>query len=282
MSNRKRHTQAFILAAFLFALPLTATLFYWPSHHTISETSLHPIPLTLAEFSQPAPPVKKPSPSPQPEPAAPTNATVPETPAPPIKPVPPINSEPMRPEKPHPKTVTKPHPAPEPVKKPNTSARPAPLPQKSMPSVQTPPPPEKASQPSLSPTEKPQRDTHPPASQPAPSVHAPPSENEQLLKQLKQTYLNQLRRTIAQLAQDTYPRRARRRGQSGEVILRFTLNADGTIHALEVLQSSGFYLLDEAATAVIQDEMHSRFKPFPPALPPTPIQITIPIRYQLR
>lgn len=281
MSNRKRHTQAFILAAVLFALPLVAALFYWPSHHTISETSLHPIPLTLAEFAQPAPPSKKTPPSPQTEPAQ-TNTTVPEPPAPPTKPMPPINPEPIPPKKPQPKTVTKTHPAPEPVKKPNTSAQPAPLPQKSMPPVQTPSPPEKASQPSLSPTEKSQRDTQPPPSQPAPPAHTPPSANEQLLKQLKQTYLNQLRRTIAQLAQDTYPRRARRRGQSGEVILRFTLNADGTIHTLEVLKSSGFYLLDEAATAVIQDEMNSRFKPFPPALPPTPIQITIPIRYQLR
>lgn len=68
----------------------------------------------------------------------------------------------------------------------------------------------------------------------------------------------------------------------GTVTLHFTLHPDGRIDRLSVLQSSGHDVLDEAARAIIEEEMDSRFDPFPAALPPQPIEVTIPIRYRLR
>ncbi len=68
----------------------------------------------------------------------------------------------------------------------------------------------------------------------------------------------------------------------GTVTLHFTLHPDGRIDRLSVRQRSGHEVLDEAARAIIEEAMGSRFDPFPPALPHQPIEVTIPIRYRLR
>ncbi len=99
---------------------------------------------------------------------------------------------------------------------------------------------------------------------------------------LKRRYLDALRRTIAQLAQDSYPYRARRRGLEGTVVLSFVINQDGRINHLRLHQSSGYTLLDEAARQVIEEEMRMRFRPFPQGLNLSQIEVSIPIRYQLR
>ena len=99
---------------------------------------------------------------------------------------------------------------------------------------------------------------------------------------LKRHYLDALRRTIAQLAQDSYPYRARRRGQEGTVTLHFVIHADGRISRLRLTHSSGHALLDDAARRVIEEDMGMRFQPFPEGLNLPQIEVTIPIRYQLR
>lgn len=98
----------------------------------------------------------------------------------------------------------------------------------------------------------------------------------------KRRYLEQLRATIAHLARDHYPYRARRLGQQGTVTLRFILDAKGQIHNLSLLSSSGYHLLDNAAREIIEEQMRLQFQPFPPGLNLPRLEVTIPIRYQLR
>lgn len=46
-----------------------------------------------------------------------------------------------------------------------------------------------------------------------------------------------------------YPRSARRRGMTGEVLIRALLNANGDIQELAIVESSGYSVLDDAAVA---------------------------------
>ena len=55
-----------------------------------------------------------------------------------------------------------------------------------------------------------------------------------------------------------YPELARRRGQEGTVRLLVQVGADGLVHNLGILHSSGYTLLDEAAVRAVQ---RWRFKP---------------------
>ncbi|AHX12224.1 energy transducer TonB [Dyella jiangningensis] len=49
-----------------------------------------------------------------------------------------------------------------------------------------------------------------------------------------------------------YPNEARRRGLHGDVLLTVTLNRDGTVKGIEVVQSSGQPLLDAAAQRIVR------------------------------
>lgn len=49
-----------------------------------------------------------------------------------------------------------------------------------------------------------------------------------------------------------YPAMSRRNGEEGKVILRVLVKADGSAGEVQVRQSSGFPLLDEAARAAVQ------------------------------
>jgi protein TonB len=57
-----------------------------------------------------------------------------------------------------------------------------------------------------------------------------------------------------------YPEEARERGLHGDVLLTVVLNLDGSIKSIEVIQSSGEAVLDEAAKRIVQ-----LAAPFPPA-----------------
>jgi periplasmic protein TonB len=50
-----------------------------------------------------------------------------------------------------------------------------------------------------------------------------------------------------------YPLLARRMGAQGEVLLRVRVRQDGSVAAVEIVHSSGFALLDEAATRTVRD-----------------------------
>ena len=71
-----------------------------------------------------------------------------------------------------------------------------------------------------------------------------------------------------------YPAQARRMGFSGVCKYSFAINMDGQISELQVVESSGHQVLDEAGKKAIL-----RSSPFP--VPPTPARIIIPIKFSL-
>ena len=48
-----------------------------------------------------------------------------------------------------------------------------------------------------------------------------------------------------------YPDEARREKLSGNLLLDVAINADGTIHSVQVLRSSGYQVLDDAAKRIV-------------------------------
>ncbi|NLV97543.1 MAG: energy transducer TonB, partial [Desulfovibrionales bacterium] len=71
-----------------------------------------------------------------------------------------------------------------------------------------------------------------------------------------------------------YPAQARRMGFSGVCKYSFAINMDGQISELEVVESSGHHVLDEAGKKAIV-----RSLPFP--VPPIPARIIMPIKFSL-
>ncbi|HSD50633.1 MAG TPA: energy transducer TonB [Candidatus Methylomirabilis sp.] len=83
-------------------------------------------------------------------------------------------------------------------------------------------------------------------------------------------HLQTIRRRIHEAR--TYPEVARRQGIEGTVELRFRIGADGSVLAMEILQSSGSRTLDEAAEQTIR-----RAAPYPPVSG----WIRLPLSYRL-
>lgn len=75
-----------------------------------------------------------------------------------------------------------------------------------------------------------------------------------------------------------YPRASRRAGESGLVVVRVFVGADGLPRQLQVLQSSGFERLDEAA---LEGVRRARFKPPTENGQPTAGWARIPIPFEL-
>ncbi len=76
------------------------------------------------------------------------------------------------------------------------------------------------------------------------------------------------------MARLVYPPLARRQGWSGQVMVEFTVCADGSIEALRVVGSSGRSLLDRQALLAVQAAA-----PFPK--PPVPARISLPVSFNL-
>ncbi len=285
MSSRKRH-----LTAFLIALLVSGILFLLVWHSLTGQSPMAQpqqkiVPLELAELAARSPRQAAPQP--------PEKADMP--------PATPQDSRPPKAETPQPRprpTSSKPKPSPQPVAKPKpksqTSSKPAVTKSgptrshiKAKPRIQQKPPKSTAKampKPTRPATAAPQPAT-PAAPKPpiaAPQPPAATSSAPAVDPGVKRRYLERLRRTIAQLAQDSYPYRARRRGQQGTVTLRFTIHANGRITHLSLAATSGFHLLDEAALAVIDEGMQRHFEPFPDTLRLPRLEVTIPIRYRLR
>jgi protein TonB len=77
-----------------------------------------------------------------------------------------------------------------------------------------------------------------------------------------------------------YPRPAQEQHQEGVVYLRFTMDRAGRVLAAQIDRGSGFALLDEEATALVQ-----RAQPLPAPPPETPgatITLTLPVQFSLR
>lgn len=244
------------------------------------------VPFELTELAAVSPqkptpqPKKAIAPPPTPQDSRPHKAETPQVQPKPATPKPKPSSQPVAKPKPKPKpkaiskaAVAKPKPQAHPLQ---AKAKTQPKPLKTL--AKATPKPERQTATTH------QAATTPASKQPAaaPNPPAATSSTPAVDPGIKRRYLEALRRTIAQLAQDSYPYRARRRGQQGTVTLSFTIHADGRITNLIQTGSSGHALLDEAARRVIEEDMNMRFQPFPKGLNLEQLQVTIPLRYQLR
>jgi len=182
---------------------------------------------------------------------------IPEPPAPPVEPPPPPLEPPPPPKakpKPKKKKVVKK------VKK--KEAKP----------VKKPPPPKPVVKPA-------------PVSKPTPvkkPVEPPPRFTQQQIATAEQQYLSELRNQLASYAQDTYPRRAKRRNWESEVTVSFTLLRSGRIVDLKVVKPGTRDIFDQAAIDIFEDKFKLFYKKFPEEIERSQWQIQIPISYSLR
>jgi TonB family protein len=92
-----------------------------------------------------------------------------------------------------------------------------------------------------------------------------------------EAYLAHLRHLIAH--QQVYPMASRSLGEEGTAVVRLTLHRDGTIHKVELLESSSHRRLDDAAVKAAAGA--GPFGAFPSEIAFTLWQITVPIRFTL-
>lgn len=119
---------------------------------------------------------------------------------------------------------------------------------------------------------------------PAPDVVKAPSQPAYSASQVadaEDRYLSELNRTLAKLAKDTYPNRAKRRRWEGEVMLRFVLQKDGRITQLEVMRENRRELLNEAALSIFKDKLQMRFKAFYAEMDRQSWALKVPIYYKV-
>lgn len=76
----------------------------------------------------------------------------------------------------------------------------------------------------------------------------------------------------------TYPEEARRRGEEGRAVLRFTVDRTGRVLAVELVTGTGSRLLDDAARAMLRG---GALPPFPASMPQPQVTVTVQIRYRL-
>jgi len=277
---------SFILALLIYSLLILAGYWLWfqTPEPPKNQDRLQALPVNLSMFQLPAetpitPPVEIVPPAP---PQQKTEEVIEEIVQPPIEE--PIKApEPVKPPKPI-KKIEKPV-VKEPIKKvvpkkelPNKVTKPVP---------KTQPKPQPLPKPETKQTEKvleniaeqPVKTLDTPAT---PKAAAKPQFSPQQVANAEQAYLLALREKIAIYAQDTYPKRAKRRRWQGEVLIQFTLNRAGLVSGLSIINSSGKRILDEAALEIFQVKMNNRFKPVPQEIPRDTWNIKVPVSYRLR
>ena len=65
-------------------------------------------------------------------------------------------------------------------------------------------------------------------------------------------YLEAWRSKIERIGNLNYPEAAKRQNLSGNLILDVAINADGSVHSIELRRSSGYKLLDDAAIRIVR------------------------------
>ena len=88
-------------------------------------------------------------------------------------------------------------------------------------------------------------------------------------------YLARLKRRIE--VEWMYPEEARQVGMGGELVLIFTLNKAGTLTNIQLVESSGFPVLDNEALRAIKTA--APYDPFPPQMGDDPWNISAIFRY---
>jgi protein TonB len=76
-----------------------------------------------------------------------------------------------------------------------------------------------------------------------------------------------------------YPRIAQLRSYQGTVVLRVLVNANGTVSKINVLKSSGYWILDKAALNAVKDW---RFQPGTDGTKKIDMWVKQPIRFELK
>jgi periplasmic protein TonB len=99
----------------------------------------------------------------------------------------------------------------------------------------------------------------------------------QTRQKIKNRYLDELYQIINE--NKVYPIIARKLNQTGIVKVSFTILKNGEIQNIEIKESSGFTLLDNAAQNILKKI--SKIKPIPSELDQDKLKIILPIVYQL-
>ncbi len=73
-------------------------------------------------------------------------------------------------------------------------------------------------------------------------------------------YKESWRRKVEKVGNINYPEQARREGLYGELSLMVAINRDGSIHNVEIMKSSGYRVLDDAAIRIVK--LAAPFAPF--------------------
>ena len=106
---------------------------------------------------------------------------------------------------------------------------------------------------------------------------APPPAPASVEPELRQTYLALVAATLKR--HQRYPLSARRRGLNGEVVLQFTIHADGRIVDPQITDSTGHAVFRTASLRVLRRV--GRMPPFPPELRQPQLTVKIPMIYEL-
>jgi periplasmic protein TonB len=74
-------------------------------------------------------------------------------------------------------------------------------------------------------------------------------------------YQDAWRQKVERIGNLNYPDEARREGLNGALLLKVSINPDGSLRGVEVLRSSGHHALDEGAMRIVK--MAAPYAPFP-------------------
>jgi protein TonB len=75
-----------------------------------------------------------------------------------------------------------------------------------------------------------------------------------------------------------YPETARRRGEQGSTVVRFTVGRSGRVESFAITRSSGYPDLDAAVERMMQGAV---LPPFPADMPQPRIEVSVAIRFSL-
>lgn len=93
----------------------------------------------------------------------------------------------------------------------------------------------------------------------------------------EQRYLYEVRKLLER--RKRYPMMAKKMGQVGRVMVRFTLAQDGSLQESEIIEKAPHESLNKAAQELVQGI--DKMKPFPEEIQKTSWVITVPIEYSL-
>ena len=251
-------------------LPLHVAAVWLLEQTQVVERTLTPAEAVLIDLTPPAPPQAPPSPVTPPAaaqptpPAPPPPQPAPPQPAPPPEPAPPIEAAPSP--SPPPLPAMKPE-----VVLPRPPPRPVPPPRPRPPLVR---PRVQPVTPAVPMTAEPSPVAPPVAAAPAPA--AAPRMPSRPAAVPAANWASQLAAHLLRFRH--YPPEAERRGMTGVVMMRFSVDAAGRIVSSSMVRSSGHDMLDEEAEAWLR-----RAAPLPPPPPDrvAPAQIVVPLNFVL-